>query len=43
MIQAGTGEWGCGWCKRKGRVEALRKFVEGRRSRRLGHLGVEGP
>ena len=31
MIHAGTGEWGCGYCCRKGGEEELRKFVEGRR------------
>ena len=30
MIHAGTGEWGCGYCCRKGGGEELREFVEGR-------------
>jgi hypothetical protein len=32
MVHAGTGEWGCGWCKRKGGVDELQRFVEARRS-----------
>ena len=31
MIHAGTGEWGCGYCCKRGRVQHLRLFVEGRR------------
>lgn len=34
MIHAGTGEWGCGYCCRKGGEEELRKFVAGRRRRK---------
>jgi len=34
MIHAGTGEWGCGYCRRKGGEKELRKFVEGRRRRK---------
>jgi hypothetical protein len=34
MVHAGTGEWGCGYCCRKGGVEELRKFVAGRRKRK---------
>jgi hypothetical protein len=34
MIHAGTGEWGCGYCCRKGGEEELRKLVAGRRKRK---------
>jgi hypothetical protein len=33
MLHAGTGQWGCGYCRRKGGGEELRKFVGGRRRR----------
>lgn len=35
MIQARSGQWGCGWCRRKGEGPELRAFVaERRRARR---------
>ena len=33
MLQAKSGEWGCGWCRRKGGVEELKEFVAVRRTR----------
>jgi hypothetical protein len=35
MIQARSGEWGCGWCKRKGGMEELKEFVVVRRKKHI--------
>ena len=33
MISPSSGEWGCGWCKRKGGPDDLKRFVKERKER----------